>query len=106
MQKANINNRKTSIKVYRVQEGETIEQKMDRVTNNNEPIGEGAPIIHTERKDGVQPAYNIRTDRMEIALDAMNVVHRTATARRDNRPNTGTQMEGEDGGTESTQGTE
>ena len=38
------------------------------------PIEDGAPIIYTERKDGVNPAYNIRTDRWEIAQDAMEQV--------------------------------
>ena len=32
---------------------------------------DGAPIIYTERKDGVLPAYDIRTDRWEIAQEAM-----------------------------------
>ena len=42
-------------------EGEYIEEKVRRITENNEPIEDGAPIIYTERKDGVNPAYNIRT---------------------------------------------
>jgi len=48
-------------------EGETIEQKVERVTTNKEPISDGAPLIYTERKEGVQAGYNIRTDRFEIA---------------------------------------
>ena len=55
-------------------EGEYIEEKVRRITENNEPIEDGAPIIYTERKDGVNPAYNIRTDRWEIAQDAMEQV--------------------------------
>ena len=30
--------------------GETLEDKLYRVTNNNEPIDEGSPIIYTERR--------------------------------------------------------
>ena len=41
-----------SVEIY---EGETIEQKVNRIVNNNEPITDGAPIIFTERKDGVLP---------------------------------------------------
>ena len=37
-------------------EGEYIEEKVRRITENNEPIEDGAPIIYTERKDGVNPA--------------------------------------------------
>lgn len=55
-------------------EGEYIEEKVRRITENGEPIGDGAPIIYTERKDGINPAYNIRTDRWEIAQDAMEIV--------------------------------
>ena len=55
-------------------EGEYIEEKVRRITENGEPIEDGAPIIYTERKDGVNPAYNIRTDRWEIAQDAMEQV--------------------------------
>ena len=42
-------------------EGETIETKVNRIVNNGEPIKDGAPIIYTERKDGVLPEYDIRT---------------------------------------------
>ena len=55
-------------------EGEYLEEKVRRITENGEPIGDGAPIVYTERKDGVNPAYNIRTDRWEIAQDAMEQV--------------------------------
>lgn len=55
-------------------EGEYIEEKVRRITENGEPIEDGAPIIYTERKDGVNPAYNIRTDRWEIAQNAMEQV--------------------------------
>lgn len=55
-------------------EGEYIEKKVRRITENGEPIEDGAPIIYTERKDGVNPAYNIRTDRWDIAQDAMEQV--------------------------------
>ncbi len=66
-------------------EGETIEQKMERVLDNKEPITDGAPEIYTERKQGVMSAYNIRTDRWEIACDAMNVVQGSIQARREER---------------------
>nr|DAQ38322.1 MAG TPA: hypothetical protein [Microviridae sp.] len=58
-------------------EGERIELKIDRMTQNNEPIGENAPLIYTARKDGVIAAYDIRTDKWDIALDAMEKVNRT-----------------------------
>ena len=39
-------------------EGEQIEEKVRRIINNNEPITDGAPIIFTEKKDGVRPEHN------------------------------------------------
>ncbi len=66
-------------------EGETIEQKMERVLENNEPITDGAPEIFTERKQGVMSAYNIRTDRWEIACEAMDKVHGSRQAARENK---------------------
>ena len=48
-------------------EGNSIEGKCAKLIENNEPITDGAPIIYTERKDGILPAYDIRTDRWEIA---------------------------------------
>jgi hypothetical protein len=64
-------------------EGETLEQKIERIMSNKEPIKDGAPLIHTERKDGVEPAYNIKTDRFDIAIDAMDIVTKSTEAKRD-----------------------
>ena len=41
---------------YEFQDGESIENKVQRITENNEPITDGAPIIYTNREDGVLPA--------------------------------------------------
>ena len=65
---------KTGLSVNTSFQGETIEEKIRRITNNKEPITDGAPITYTERKDGVKPEYNIRTDRWELAVDAMDTV--------------------------------
>lgn len=62
-------------------EGECIEEKIRRVTQNGEPISDGAPIIFTEKKDGVLPQFDIRTDRWDIALMAMDAVNKAKTAK-------------------------
>jgi hypothetical protein len=77
---------KTNIKRNESTEGETIEQKVHRVTVNKEPIKDGAPLIYTERKEGVKASHNIRTDRFEIAIDAMDVVSKTVRAKREEKP--------------------
>ena len=69
---------------YEYQEGESIENKVRRITENNEPITDGAPIIYTNRDDGVLPAYNIRTDRFEIAQAAMDAVNQANLAKSKN----------------------
>lgn len=69
-------------------EGEMLEQKIERIMQNKEPIKDGAPVIYTERKDGVIAAYNIKTDRFEIACDAMDKVSGSIQARREERAKT------------------
>ena len=69
---------------YEFQDGESIENKVNRITENNEPITDGAPIIYTNRDDGVLPAYNIRTDRWDIAQEAMDAVNQANLAKSKN----------------------
>lgn len=63
-------------------EGERIEDKVRRLMDEKSPINDGAPIIYTERKDGVLPAYDIRTDRWEIAQKAMEENMKAISAKR------------------------
>ena len=74
------------ISLNNTMEGETIELKITRLLENNEPIDDGAPVIYTARKDGVDPAYNIRTDRFEIAAEIMDKVNRDKIARTEGTP--------------------
>ena len=76
---------KTLFKINDSYEGVTIEQKIEKIMNAKEPIDETAPIIYTERKKGVQPEYNIRTDRFEVALEAMDKVSASYQAKREAR---------------------
>lgn len=77
--------RKSTINSIEKLEGEMLEQKIERIVSNKEPITDGAPEIFTERKDGVIAAYNIRTDRFEIAAEAMDKVSGSITARREEK---------------------
>lgn len=38
------------------------------------------PTIYTEKKDGVQPEFDIRTDRFEIAIDAIDKINQSAAS--------------------------
>lgn len=66
-------------------EGETIETKVERIMNNKEPITDGAPTIYTERKEGVIPEYDIRTDRFDHALDMTDSITKQALLKRKER---------------------
>lgn len=85
MRRLNIQNNKTSIAVNESYIGERIEQKIERIITQNEPITDGAPTIYTERNDGVLPEYDIRTDRFDVAIDAMDKVSASIIAKRDNK---------------------
>ena len=76
---------KTLFSVNESYEAETLEQKIEKIMSSKEPIDETAPIIYTERKKGVQPEYNIRTDRFEVALEAMDKVSASYQAKREAR---------------------
>lgn len=69
------NGRLKSIEIY---EGESIETKCARILQNKEPITDTAPIIYTAKEDGILPAYNIRTDRFDIAMDAYDKITRSS----------------------------
>lgn len=76
------NNRLKSVEIY---EGESIETKCARILQSKEPITDTAPIIYTAKEDGVLPAYNIRTDRFDIAIDAYDKITRSS-AKKDIAP--------------------
>jgi hypothetical protein len=51
----------TVLKSTQIREGETIENKVERILSNKEPIKDGAPEIYTDKKDGVGAQYNLRS---------------------------------------------
>lgn len=96
---------KGTLRVNQSVEGEPIETKIERIIANKEPIKDGAPIIYTERKEGVKKAYDIRTDRFEVAIEGMDKVAKSYKAKREERYKDRNPVKREeDGKTESTQG--
>lgn len=67
--------------------GESLEEKIRKVTETKQPIEAISPMIYTERKDGIQPAYDIRTDKWEIAQQAMTTVTEAHREKRKERQN-------------------
>ena len=66
---------------YEFKEGELIEEKVARLTQEKSPINDGAPIIYTEKKDGVLPQYDVRTDKWDIAQSAMDLANASKIAK-------------------------
>lgn len=90
--------------INKSKQGETIEQKIERIVTSKEPIKDGAPLIYTERKEGIRRSTNIRTDRFEVAIEATDRIQKSYQARREERAKTGEKKK--DGETESIQGKE
>lgn len=76
---------KTTIEHNDKKVGETIEQQVQRMVYNNEPISNPVDLIYTERKDGVLPQYDIRADKFDMAIDAMNTASEAHTWKRAKR---------------------
>lgn len=86
---------KSTISINKSYEGESIEAKLRRIVNNKEPITDRAEMLYTDRKEGVKPETDIRTDRFEIAIDGMDKVARSHKAKREERHKSAEQREAE-----------
>lgn len=73
--------RGTSIKTNEAYTGEPLYIQLRIATKTKNPIKMDAPIIYTDKKEGVKPQYDIRTDKWEIAQNAMNYVNATEIAK-------------------------
>ena len=73
IEKIRINNFEGMISM--VEEGETLIKKIQRILDENEPLTDGAPMIYTPKQAGVREDCNIRTDKWEIAMNAMDKVN-------------------------------
>ncbi len=71
----------TNFEINESVEGRSIEEKMRETTLNGQPIESAAPLLYTDRKDGVLPEYDIRTDRWSIAQATVDKVVRSQIAK-------------------------
>ena len=83
--------KKTNFDINESVEGQSIEEKMRETTMNGQPIESAAPLLYTDKRDGVLPQYDIRTDRWDIALQTTDKITRTQIAKSqektENNPN-------------------
>lgn len=86
-----VTNHKTQIDTSQfIREGESIEERLRKVTISGEPIDTNVtPEIYQERKDGVDPLCDIRTDKMELAQQAFDTYTKTHMLARANRGDMG-----------------
>lgn len=100
---------RTDLNINNSIEGESIERSLERIIENKEPIDNSRGLIYTERKDGVLPAYDIRTDRFELAVEATDKIARSYLAKREERLQEQSKvidLNKKDVGNEPTQGTD
>lgn len=71
----------TEIEEPEIYQGESIEDYCARVVETNEAVEATVPMQYTDKKDGVLPQYDVRTDRWEIAQNAMDLATRSAVAK-------------------------
>ena len=84
--------------------GERLEVKIKRMAENKEPITEISEPVYGSRADGVQPSTNIRSDRWDAAIDAMDVISKSRVAKRDNKHETKGAIETADLGKQASDG--
>lgn len=65
-----------------IREGQSLEEFLRKAMKGNEPIQATAKITYNDRKDGVLPQHDIRTDRFAMALAETDKVHATKAAAR------------------------
>lgn len=95
--------KKSNLGSVQLTEGMTIETMVMLFMNNQTDIERTQPLIYTERKDGVHAGYDIRTDRFDIAVDAMDKSAGSLSAKRESKLNI---VKEEDGKADSVAGTE
>ena len=77
---------KKIIKDSNIYNADPLEVKIEKLITSKEPIGKDVPLRYTERKQGILPEYDIRSDRFDIAQTAMEKIHKSNIAKRDAKP--------------------
>ena len=73
IKKIRVNNFAGMIKM--IDTGETLIKKCQRILDEGEPLTDGAPLIYTPKQEGVKPECNVRADKWDIAMNAMDQVN-------------------------------
>lgn len=65
-----------------LREGQSLEEFLRKATQGQEPIEATAKLTYNDRKDGVLPQHDIRTDRFELAMMQTDKIHASQAAAR------------------------
>lgn len=75
----------TSLAINRSKEGESLETKLGRLRTGGGEETEMVGLIYQEGHEGVQAAYDIRADRMAIAMEMNSKGAASQRAKRDEK---------------------
>lgn len=64
--------KKTSLKVNKWDVGETMESRIRRIIANKEQLKDNVELIYSDVTTGVPPQFNIRSDKFETAINALD----------------------------------
>lgn len=76
---------RTQIRVNKAVMSESLERKIERMMSNGTPIGDAVTPVFTERKDGVLPETDIRTDKWEMSAMGGLAIANGAELARENK---------------------
>lgn len=71
------------LKINNSYEGKSIEKQLQAMMAGEAIETKGKSMIYTEKKEGVLPETDIRSDRFKLAQDAVDYVNKTNIAKRD-----------------------
>lgn len=95
---------RSQLKSVKLNDGMTMETNVALWLKNQNESEEQKEMVYTERKDGINQGMDIRSDRFDIAIDAMDKSAKSIKAKRDAKMNV--VKDDEDSKGDSVQGTE
>lgn len=70
----------TTIKCSEQYPAESLEKKLERIFNNQETIDSSAPLLYSEKDEGIPASMNVRSDKWEYACEAADKIYQQKEA--------------------------
>jgi hypothetical protein len=71
-----------TLHVNQSQTGQTIESQIINAQTKGEKLEGNSVLQYSERREGVKPQFDIRTDRFDVALDGFTKIEKSQYAKR------------------------